>query len=106
MDIPSPTRDDLKQRIRLRRFLLASAFSALYLVVLAMFYAGRIDRQTLLEAYAIWRLIIAFYSSFTASICMFPCEPDGLAVLASVRVAHRLPRSRRGSSSPRSFSSR
>ncbi len=73
MDIPSPTRDDLKQRIRLRRFLLASAFSALYLIVSAMFYTqDRIDRQTLLEAYAIVAaLIAAFFCIFRLGLNLY-----------------------------------
>jgi hypothetical protein len=56
-----------------RRFLLASAFSALYLIVLAMFYTqDQIDRQTLLEAYAIVAaLIVAFY-------CVFRLRPESL----------------------------
>ena len=36
LDIPAPIPDELKQRLRLRRFLLASAFSVLYLAVLAV----------------------------------------------------------------------
>ncbi|TMG80988.1 MAG: hypothetical protein E6H74_13770 [Betaproteobacteria bacterium] len=38
LDIPSPTRDEFKQELRLRRFLFASAFSVLYVGVLAVFY--------------------------------------------------------------------
>jgi diguanylate cyclase len=62
MDSPSPARDELKQRIRLRRFLLASAFSALYLAVLSVFYAqDQIDRPTLVEVYAIVAAFILFF---------------------------------------------
>lgn len=88
MDIPSPTRDDLKQRIRLRRFLLASAFSALYLIVLAMFYTqDRIDRQTLLEAYAIVAaLIAAFFLIFRLGLNLYVRDASltGWQFLASV----------------------
>jgi hypothetical protein len=44
LDVPNslldvqPAQDTFKQRLRLRRFLLASAFSMLYLAVLAIFY--------------------------------------------------------------------
>ena len=54
LDISAPTKHRFRQRLRLRRFLLASAFSALYLVVLAIFYTqGSIAGQTLLDACAI-----------------------------------------------------
>ena len=47
----TPTRDELNQRLRLRRFLLASVFSLLYLVVLAVYHAyDKVDRMTLVEA--------------------------------------------------------
>ena len=62
----SPIRDELKQGLRLRRFLLASAFSLLYLVVLLIFHAqGKLDRDTLLAATAIVAgLILAFFCLF------------------------------------------
>ena len=51
---PSLTRNEVNQRIRFRRFLLASTFSALYLVVLALFHTqGKVDRETLVQASAI-----------------------------------------------------
>ncbi len=51
---PSLTRNEVNQRIRFRRFLLASTFSAVYLVVLAIFYTqGKVDRETLVQASAI-----------------------------------------------------
>ena len=47
LDGQTRVRDPSKQRLRLRRFLLASAFSVLYLVVLALFLTqGRIDAAT------------------------------------------------------------
>ena len=49
----APSRDELNQRLRVRRFLLASVFSLLYLVVLGIYYAyDDIDRVTLAEAAA------------------------------------------------------
>jgi hypothetical protein len=54
LGVTAPIADELKQDLRLRRFLLASAFSVLYLAVLLVFYSqGRIDRDTLIEAHAI-----------------------------------------------------
>lgn len=65
-DTPPATRDDLKQRLRLRRFMLASIFSALYLIVLAIFYTqGKVDRETLLQACAIVAsVILGFFCIF------------------------------------------
>ena len=51
---PSLTRNEVNQRIRFRRFLLASTFSVVYLVVLAIFHTqGKVDRETLVQASAI-----------------------------------------------------
>ena len=51
---PSLTRNEVNQRIRFRRFLLASTFSMVYLVVLAIFHTqGKVDRETLVQASAI-----------------------------------------------------
>jgi diguanylate cyclase (GGDEF)-like protein len=62
-DIPSPTRVEFKQNLRLRRFMLASVFSILYLLVLAVFYTqGKIDRETLFEACAIVATVIVGFS--------------------------------------------
>jgi diguanylate cyclase (GGDEF)-like protein len=53
-ETPSPTRGELQQHLRLRRFLQASIFSVLYLLVLAIFYTqDKVDRETLFEACAI-----------------------------------------------------
>ena len=59
-----------KQALRLRRFLFASAFSVLYLIVLAAFHAqGEIDAATLLEACSIVALlIIAFCVMFVSGL--------------------------------------
>src|SRR5207249_7059325 len=63
---PLSTRDESNQRLRLNRFLLASAFSMLYLVVLAIFYTqGKLDGDTLFAACAIvLALIVVFFSVF------------------------------------------
>ena len=88
MDSPSPTRDELKQSIRLRRFLLASAFSAVYLAVLSVFYTlDQIDRQTLVEAYAIVAgFMLFFFCVFRFGINLrFPdASLTGWQFLASV----------------------
>src|SRR5580698_11164661 len=60
------TPDDFKQRLRLRRFMLASIFSVLYLLVLVLFYTqDKVDRVTLLQTCAIVAAIIfALYIIF------------------------------------------
>ncbi|HEX6138161.1 MAG TPA: GGDEF domain-containing protein [Casimicrobiaceae bacterium] len=66
LEIPPVSRDESRQQLRLRRFLLASAFSVLYLVVLAAFYTQhRVDGRTLLEVLA---LVAAFIVAF---FCLF-----------------------------------
>ncbi len=58
-ETPSPTREESKQRLRLRRFMQASVFSVLYLLVLAIFYTqDKVDRETLFEACAIVSTVI------------------------------------------------
>lgn len=88
MDNPSPGRDALRQGIRLRRFLLASSFSALYLAVLSVFYAqDQMDRQTLVEAYAIVAaFIVLFFCVFRFGINLRFPDPSltGWQFLAAV----------------------
>ena len=88
MDIPSPARDELKQGIRLRRFLLASSFSALYLALLSVFYVqDQIDQQTLVEVYAIVAaFVLFFYCIFRFGINLWFPDPSltGWQFLASV----------------------
>jgi diguanylate cyclase len=56
---PSPIRDELKQRLRLHRFTLASIFSVLYLIVLVIFYTqDKVDRATLVAACALVATVI------------------------------------------------
>jgi diguanylate cyclase len=58
-ETPSATREESKQRLRLRRFMQASIFSVLYLLVLAIFYTqDKVDHETLFEACAIVAMVI------------------------------------------------
>jgi signal transduction histidine kinase len=86
--IPSLTRDEVNQRLRFRRFLLASAVSALYLVVLAIFYTqDKIDRGTLFEASAIVAAaIFAFFILFRLGLNLRFPDPSltGFQFLAAV----------------------
>jgi diguanylate cyclase (GGDEF)-like protein len=88
LDIPSPAHDVVKQGVRLRRFLLASAFSALYLVVLTVFCAlDKLDRQTLVEAYAIvvlWILVFFGLFRFGLNVHFRDASLTGWQFLASV----------------------
>src|SRR5438876_7772159 len=88
LDIPLPTRDEFKQSVRLRRFLLASVFSVLYLVVLAVFYTqDKIDRETLLHACAIVAaFILVFFGLFRLGLNLRFPDPSltGWQLLASV----------------------
>jgi len=64
VDNPAQVADSPKQRLRLRRFLFASAFSVLYLVVLGVFYTqGMIDRKTLAQAFGLVALLIVGFSA-------------------------------------------
>ena len=76
--IAAPTSEELKQDLRIRRFLLASAFSVLYLAVLVVFYSqDRIDRATLLEAHAmVAALIVVFYCAFRLRINLRSADPS------------------------------
>jgi diguanylate cyclase (GGDEF)-like protein len=78
LGVTAPIADELKQDLRLRRFLLASAFSVLYLAVLLVFYSqGRIDRDTLIEAHAIVAGLIAlFYGIFRLRLNVRLADPS------------------------------
>ena len=101
-DIPPVTRDEFKQGLRLRRFLLASVFSVLYLVVLGVFCTqDKIDRQTLLHACAIVAaFIVVFFCLFRLGLNLRFPDPSltGWQLLASVftmlYVIYRAPDSR------------
>jgi signal transduction histidine kinase/CheY-like chemotaxis protein len=81
-------RDEVNQRLRFRRFLLASAVSVLYLVVLAAFHADdRIDRDTLVATSAIVAtLIVAFFALFRLGLNLRFRDPSltTLQTLAAV----------------------
>jgi diguanylate cyclase (GGDEF)-like protein len=99
---PSRTPDPSKQRLRLRRFLFASAFSALYLVVLGVFHAqDRIDGVTLAQACAIVALLIlAFYVVFRSGLNLRFPDPSltvwqlFASVATMLYVAYRAPDTR------------
>ena len=102
LDIPPVTRDEIKQGLRLRRFLLASVFSVLYLVVLAVFYTQeKVDRETLLHACAVVAaFILVFFGLFRLGLNLRFPDPSltGWQLLASVftmlYVIYRAPDSR------------
>lgn len=84
----SPARDSLKQSLRLRRFLLASGFSVLYIGVLLAYYAeDKLDHETLLEACAITLgFMILFYCVFRLGLNLRFPDPSmtGWQLLAAV----------------------
>ncbi len=88
LDIPSPTPDHFKQKLRLRRFLFASAFSVLYLIVLGVFHLqDKIDGATLLQACAIVAMwILVFCGLFGSGLNLRFPDPSltGWQLLASV----------------------
>ena len=102
LDIPPVTRDEIKQSLRLRRFLLASVFSVLYLVVLAVFFTQeKVDRETLLHACAIvTAFILVFFGLFRLGLNLRFPDPSltEWQLLASVftmlYVIYRAPDSR------------
>jgi diguanylate cyclase (GGDEF)-like protein len=88
IDIPSTKQDELRQAVRLHRFLLASAFSALYLLVLVIFFAqDRMDRDTLVEACLIIGVsILVFFCLFRSGLNLRFPDPSltGWQLLAAV----------------------
>ena len=70
--------DPSKQRLRLRRFLSASAFSMLYLVVLGLFLTqGRIDAATFVQAATIVGvLILGFSALFVSGLNLRVADPS------------------------------
>jgi signal transduction histidine kinase/CheY-like chemotaxis protein len=63
---PLSSREETNQRLRIKRLMLASAFSLVYLVVLTLFHLqGKVDLATLLEsATMVAAFIVAFYAAF------------------------------------------
>ena len=102
VDPRSQAADSPKQRLRLRRFLFASAFSVLYLIVLAVFHTqDMIDRRTLLQAVALVAVLIAGFSAvFKSGLNLRFPDPSltGGQMLASVftmlYVLYRAPETR------------
>jgi hypothetical protein len=82
------TREESRQRLRLKRFLLASAFSVVYLLVLVLFSTqGKVDAVTLVEACVIvLALIAAFFCIFRLGLNLRFADPSLTAyqVLAAV----------------------
>jgi diguanylate cyclase len=87
-DLPSAPPDEFKQRLRMRRFLLASLFSALYLFVLAIFSTqNMVERKTLIEACVIvGGFILAFSLAFRSGFNLRFADPGltGWQLLAAV----------------------
>src|SRR4051794_19724478 len=87
-DIPATAPDALRQRLRLRRFLLAGSFSLVYLAVLAVFHTqDEIDRTTLLEACTlVAALILVFYLVFRLGLNLRFPDPSltGFQVLVAM----------------------
>jgi len=85
---PARVRHDVNQRLRFRRFVLASTFSLLYLVVLAAFHSqGKLDRATLFQASAlVVGAIVVFFLLFRAGLNLRFPDPSltGLQFLAAV----------------------
>jgi hypothetical protein len=101
-EAPARPRGDFKQGLRVRRFLFASAFSMMYLAVLAGFYVyDKVDRTTLLQACAlVATFIAAFYCIFRFGLNLRLPDPSLTAwqFLASVftmtYIVYRAPETR------------
>ena len=101
-DAESSSSEQSKQRLRLTRFLLASAFSVVYLLVLALFHMrGTIDTATFFEASAIVAvLIVMFFGIFRLGLNLRFADPSLTAfqmlaaVLTMLFVVYRAPETR------------
>lgn len=101
-ETPPPSRDELKQHLRLRRFMLASTFSVLYLLVLAIFYTqDKVDRETLFETCAIVAAsILGFFTAFRLGLNLRFRDPSLTvfqflaAVFTMLFVVYRAPETR------------
>jgi diguanylate cyclase len=100
--VATASRVEPKQRLRTRRFALASMFSVIYLLLLGVFcWQGKVDRETLFEAGAITLMLIgAFAWAFHVGLNLRFRDPSltVLQVLAAVFtmlfVFYRAPESR------------
>ncbi|HSC24336.1 MAG TPA: ATP-binding protein [Casimicrobiaceae bacterium] len=94
--------EEAKQRLRVNRFLLASGFSIVYLLVLLPFHLqGKVDRATLLEASALVAILIAtFFSAFRLGFNLRFADPSLTAwqllaaVVTMLFVVYRAPETR------------
>jgi signal transduction histidine kinase/CheY-like chemotaxis protein len=101
-DVPVTAQDEIRQRLRLHRFLLASTFSMLYVLVLGIYYTqGQIDRETLLAAFAIVAVaIVAYYALFHYRLNLRFRDPSltvpqvTTAVCTMLLVVYRAPETR------------
>ena len=77
-DLPSAPPDEFKQRLRMRRFLLASLISVLYLLVLAIFSTqDKVDRKTLIETCVIvGALFLVFSLVFRSGLNLHFADPS------------------------------
>jgi diguanylate cyclase len=102
VDVRPASRRGSKQSLRLRRFLLASGLSLLYLVVLLVFHTlGRIDRAILLQACVIVPLLLlAFFILFRTGLNLRFPDPSLTAwqflssVFTMLYIAYRAPDTR------------
>ena len=98
----SPTLDEIKQRLRLRRFLFASAFSVVYVLVLAIFHLqDKVDRGTLMDASAIVAgSIVILFAFFRLGVNLRFADPSltvpqfVLSVATMLYVVYRAPETR------------
>ena len=101
-DAAPRTGEEGRQRLRLKRFLLASAFSVVYLLVLVVFYTLRkVDVATLIEASAIVVVLIAaFFCIFRLGLNLRFADPSLTtyqvlaAVFTMLYVVYRAPDTR------------
>jgi diguanylate cyclase (GGDEF)-like protein len=101
-DLPWAPPDEFKQRLRMRRFLLASLFSVLYLLVVAIFSTqDKADRTTLIQACVIVAVfILAFYAAFRSGFNLEFSDPSltgwqlAAAVATMLFVLYRSPDTR------------
>src|SRR5215468_10998836 len=75
---PPPARQQAKQRLRIGRFAFASAFSLVYVLVLAAFFAhGKVDRATLLVATIVVVVLIGlFFAAFRSNLNLRFADPS------------------------------
>ena len=101
-EVTYSSREETRQRLRLNRFLLASAFSVVYLLVLVLFnMRGKVDTGTLIDASAIVVVLIAvFFGIFRLGLNLRFADPSLTAfqllaaVLTMLFVVYRAPETR------------